>query len=96
MDQEQAFRLICEAIDVANQQLPASRRLAKAPQTVIVGSRSSLDSLALINFVITVEEKASEALGRPVQLLEESTAIDEQGPFRTVDSLASHLAALQR
>jgi hypothetical protein len=96
MEQDQAFQLVCEAIDVVNRQLPPSRRLHKDPQTVIVGGGGSLDSLGLINFVITLEEKASDAIGSPIQLLDESAIIDEQGPFRTVASLASFLATLPR
>ena len=96
MEQDQAFRLVCESIDVVNRQLPSSRRLQKDPRTVIAGSGGSLDSLGLINFVITLEEKVSDAIGSPVQLLDESAMIDDQGPFRTVASLASFVAALRR
>ena len=96
MERDQAFRLVCEAIDVVNHQLPVSKRLQKAPQTVITGGGGSLDSLGLINFVITLEEKTSDAIGVPIQLLDESAVIDEHGPFRTVDSLTSFLATLGR
>jgi len=53
MEQDQAFRLVCESIDVVNRQLPSSRRLQKDPRTVIAGSGGSLDSLGLINFAAT-------------------------------------------
>jgi len=94
MDPEHAARLIHAAIDVVNQQLPAARRLNKSPDTVIVGPSGSLDSLGIVNFVITLEEKTSEAIGRPVQLLDETALIEANGPFRTIGTLTTYLAGM--
>src|SRR5437762_10203817 len=94
MDRDRALRFVYDAIDVVNRQLPASRRLAKSPDTVIVGPSGSLDSLGIINFVIALEERAGEALGAPVQLLDETALIDDSGSFRTVDTLTRLLETL--
>ena len=76
--------------------MPSSRRLAKSPATIIVGPSGSLDSLGLINFVITLEERASEVLSAPVELLDSTALIEENGPFRTVDTLTRFLETLRR
>jgi len=94
MDQDRALRIVIESIDVVNRQLPASRRLQKAPETVIVGAAGSLDSLGIINFVMTLEEKAGEALGSPVQLFDERMLGEESSPFRTVGMLTAYLASI--
>jgi hypothetical protein len=94
MDQTQALRIIYESIDVVNGQLPPSRRLQKTPDTVIAGAAGSLDSLGIVNFVMTLEEKTAELLGRPVQLFDETTLAEENGPFRTVGRLTSYLASV--
>ena len=96
MRYEQALQLVYDAIDAVNPQLPQARRLAKSPATIIVGPSGSLDSLGIVNLVIALEERASETIGAAVQLLDDTAFIDTDGPFRSVDSLARHLATLQR
>ena len=96
MEREQAVRILYETIDVVNQQLSPARRLRKAPDTVIVGASGSLDSLGIVNFIVTLEEKAGEWLGGHVQLLDEAMIADEDGPLHTVAALTSHLAAITR
>jgi len=91
MQREQALRLVYETIDVVNQQLPAARRLQKGPDTVIVGVAGSLDSLGIVNFIVTLEEKAGELLGIPVQLLDDTMLVETESPFRTVETLTSFL-----
>src|SRR5580765_4121743 len=91
MQREQALRLVYETIDVVNQQLPAARRLRKGPDTVIVGVAGSLDSLGIVNFIVTLEEKAGELLGIPVQLLDDTMLVETESPFRTVETLTSFL-----
>jgi acyl carrier protein len=95
MDREQALRLVYDAIDVVNRQLPAARRLAKSPETVIVGPSGSLDSLGLVNFVMTLEERVTDVLHAPVDLLDGATLIEEDSPFRTVATLTRFLESLE-
>ncbi len=94
MERDQTLRLVFEAIDQVNQQLPAAKRLAKRPDTVIVGPGGPLDSLGIVTFVIALEEKLGDALSRSVQLLDESVLSDAEGPFHTVGSLAQYLVTL--
>jgi D-alanine--poly(phosphoribitol) ligase subunit 2 len=91
MEREQALRLVFEAIDQVNQQLPAAKRLAKKPDTVIVGPGGPLDSLGIVTFVIALEETLGDDLSRSVQRLDESALSDAEGPFHTVDSLVQYL-----
>ena len=90
MDRDQALRLVYDAIEVVNRQLPASRRLAKSLDTVIVGPSGSLDSLGLINFVITLEERVTDALTVPVELLD-STGKPDRSVWNA-DALLSETA----
>ena len=94
MNREQALHLVYDAIDAVNPQLPAARRLIKSPDTIIVGPSGSLDSLGLVNFVITLEERAGEVVGTPVQLLDDTALLEDDGPFRSVDTLSRFLETL--
>jgi hypothetical protein len=96
MHLDQALRLVYDAIDAVNPQLPASRRLAKAPETVIVGPSGVLDSLGIINFLLALEERASDAAGGAVQLLDDPSTLMDQERFRTVGALARHLEGIGR
>jgi len=91
MDHEQALQIVYDAIDVVNQQLPASRRLHKSPDTVIVGAGGSLDSLGIVTFVILLEEKVGEAFGTTVQLLDEQMLV-EDSPFQSIGALTRYIA----
>jgi hypothetical protein len=94
MDRNLVLEQIYAALDVVNSQLPPSRRLSRNPHTVIVGAGGALDSLGIINFVLAVEEKVGDAIGRPVPLLDPDLLGAEQGPFQTVETLATHVLAL--
>jgi hypothetical protein len=96
MRRDQALQAVYDAIDVVNRQLPEARRLAKSPDTIIVGPSGSLDSLGIVNLVLAIEERASELLGRPVELLDDTAFVDANGPFRSVGSLAGRLEAMER
>ena len=96
MGHDQALQVIYDAIDVVNRQLPQARRLTKSPATVIVGPSGTLDSLGIVNFVLAVEERAGEVAGAPVRLLDEGAMLDENGPFRDVNTLAAFLESAER
>ena len=87
---DQAIAIVYDAIDVVNRQLPATRRLRKSPDTVIVGVGGALDSLGVVNFVLALEDKAAAA-GAAVMLLQEDMLLDES-PLRTVASVSQYLA----
>lgn len=86
------LQLINETIDGVNQQLAPSLRLAKSEGTVLMGDQGVLDSLGLINFLVTLEETCAERLGRSVKLLDEKLLADPSGPLHTVGSLAEYIA----
>lgn len=96
MQHEQALKVIYEAIDVVNRQLPQARRLTKSPDTIIVGPAGRLDSLGIVNLVLAIEERASDVIGSPVRLLDEGAMLDDGGPFRDVGSLAGLLERFGR
>lgn len=91
IEHTEALRIVYDTIDVMNRQLPAARRLLKSPDTVIVGADGLLDSLGIVNFVITLEEKVGEAVGAIVQLLDEDMLV-EGSPFQTVGALTDYIA----
>lgn len=94
MDRQRALELIYDTLDLVNQQLPPAKRLSRSPTTILVGTGSSLDSLAIVTLVVALEEKVADAIGRPVQLLDPELISVDNGPFRSVESLSLHLSAV--
>ena len=95
MDHQQALQIVYETIDIVNQQLPAARRLRKSPGTVIVGPGGALDSLGVVTFVITLEDRVGEAVGANVQLLDREM-LGDGSPLQTVAALTEFVAAAGR
>ena len=94
MDRDRALRIVYDTIDVVNRQLPATKRLKKSPETVIAGAGGALDSLGIVNFVITLEDKVGEATGASVQLLERDVLV-EGSPLQSVGALTDYIVACQ-
>lgn len=83
------------AIDDLDPQLPADRRLGGREDAAIVGDGSVLDSLAVLNLLVAVEERCADELGLTVDLLDEHLLAERDGPLATVASLVAHLEGLR-
>jgi acyl carrier protein len=94
MPDEAVYRAIYAAIDDTNPSLPADAQLEKTPETVLFGDGSSLNSLALVNLIVAVEEGVERELGVAITLADERAMSAKQSPFRTVRSLAEYTARL--
>jgi acyl carrier protein len=91
---EKAMQAVTEAIDELNEQLPKDEKLKKSVDTVLFASGGNLDSLRLVSFVTTIEQKIEEKFGRTVTLLSDIDALENDNPFRTVNSLADYVASI--
>lgn len=49
--------IINQSIEQINKQLPKNKKISKNNNFEILGTKSSFDSMALINFILIVEEK---------------------------------------
>ena len=89
--EQEAFRLVCRAIDQLNLELPPERRVEPAPEAPLFGRGGPLDSLGLVNLVVAVEQLAEDELSVSVTLADERALSRRSSPFRTVGSLANYL-----
>jgi len=86
--------IIFEAIDELNAQRESDRQVAKAPETVLFGRGAGLDSLDLVNLIVSVEEKLADRFGAAVTLADERAMSRKRSPFRTVATLAEYVCEL--
>jgi hypothetical protein len=91
-----AHQLVGEALDEINLRLPRARRLAAAPETVLLGPGSRLDSADLVDLVMLLEQRLERHLGRPMPIALDGVFDPDTGPLRTVATLEAHLETLIR
>ena len=94
MEQETIIRVIFDAIDETNEQLPIDQKVVKSTDTVLFGKSSELDSLGLVNLIISAEQKLEEEFGVNLTLADERAMSQKNSPFRTVISLAEYISLL--
>jgi hypothetical protein len=88
---EKIDRILFSVIDELNQMLPVEEHLAKDLKTPLAGDSGRLDSSGLINLIVLTEQKASEALGKPILLTDDRTMSQVNEVFRTLETLADYI-----
>lgn len=88
------IQVILSALDVVNEQLPLERRIPKSPSTRLSGEEAGLDSLALVNFIVAVEERVAEQIGVEISLTDAGTEFDGENPFNSVEALSDYIVRL--
>ena len=91
---ERVLRAIFSAIDDVNIQLAKDQQLEKSVGTVLFGQSGKLDSLGLINLIVTTEQKIEEEYGAVITLANESAMSQDNSPFRTIGTCAEYTASL--
>jgi hypothetical protein len=89
------FEIVEKAVDELNKNLAEGQPfIQKDPSTVLMGDGSNLDSLMLVNILVTSERLVSEILGKEIAVIDETSLDSEDMPFATLASLAEHLSRL--
>ena len=81
-------------VDEINQQLPKEQRLEKSIDTILSGQSGKLDSLGLVNLIVATEQKIEEEYGITITLANERAISQNNGPFKTIGTLADYIALL--
>jgi len=89
---ERILTLIFDAIDEANQQLPAGSRIEKSLQAALYGRNGKLDSLALVNLIVATEQRIEEEFDVALTLADARAVSQERSRFRTVQAFAGFIA----
>ena len=93
-DTEKIYKAVYRAIDEHNEVRETAAQLEKAPSTVLFGSSGALDSIALVNLVVTIEEIVHEEFGTSIILADEKAMSQKTSPFKTIGSLVHYIASL--
>ncbi len=88
------YKSIYKSIDEVNSQMSKDEQLIKSPDTVLYGESSSLDSIGLINIIVTVEQNIEDDFEKSITLADQKAMSQKQSPFKTVESLAKYIQIL--
>lgn len=91
---DRILSVIFASIDELNSTNPREEHLDKNQNTVLFGDGGKLDSLGLVTFILTVENKIEEAFGKRITLASEVAFSKRETPFASVDSLAEYINLL--
>ena len=91
---EKINETIFNALDEINQLLPDENKIEKKEDTVLYGAYSRLDSLGLVNLIVTVEQRVQDELGRSIDLTDEKALSRKNSPFLTVKTLSDYISSL--
>ena len=92
--EEKILTAIYRAVNCMNAELPPDRQMSKTPGARLLGSQSVLDSLHLVNLLITIEREVEDAIGVTLTLANERALSMKESPFRTIESLANYIELL--
>ncbi len=88
---EKTTDLVYAAIDDLNRQRDPSQLIEKSLDTVLTGSSSKLDSLGLVTFIVSVEEKIDEIFNRLITLTNFDFIQNSNDESLTVGSLIGYI-----
>ncbi len=94
IDKEKIIKVMFSAIDEINEIRPPDQQLEKSTKTVLFGERGGLDSIGLVSFIVSVEQKVQEAFAKSITLADERALSQRNSPFRTVGALADYITNL--
>ncbi len=88
-DLDAVIAVIYEALDEMHGL--EGKKLVKAPDTILFGKGAGIDSIGLVNLVVTVEQGLEDKFGKALTLANERAMSEKSSPFRTVKSLADYI-----
>lgn len=94
MENEKIMQVIFKAVDEINLQLPEEQKIKKDPETILFGKGGLLDSLGLVNFISTVEQKINEELKINITLADDRAISQKNSPFKTIGTLTEYICSL--
>jgi len=86
-----ALEIVMDAVAEINRLLPEDRQLPADPVTPLLGSRATLDSLELVQFLAIVEQHARRRWATPITLTDDAAWSATRSPFRSLTALAGFL-----
>jgi len=91
---KQIKEIIFKSIKELNENLDEDKQLQLSTDTVLLGKDSNIDSITLVNLIVTIEESLEDNLNVSVTLADEKALSQKNSPFLTIQTLLDYIALL--
>jgi acyl carrier protein len=91
---KQIKEIIFKSIKELNENLDEDQQLQLSTDTVLLGKDSNIDSITLVNLIVTIEESLEDNLNVSVTLADEKALSQKNSPFLTIQTLLDYIALL--
>jgi D-alanine--poly(phosphoribitol) ligase subunit 2 len=91
---DKVLEIVSEIIDELNALASDDQQLEKELDAPLYGGMGKLDSLGLVNVMVSVEQKAKDEFGVVIDVANEKAISQENSPFKTVGSLVNYIEKL--
>lgn len=88
---QEVLQIIYTCLGEINSERSSDAQLRLAPETRLLGSGAQLDSLEVVNLIVSLESHLADRLECPIVLVGEDTFSGDEHPFRDVDALAAYI-----
>lgn len=87
-------KIIYVSIDEINSTQGTDKMIRKALDSILYGNDGGLDSLGLVNLIVSIEENINNEFDVAISLADEKALSQNNSPFRSVDTLAEYILGL--
>ncbi len=94
MNREDIERVVFGSVAELNASLPEKKRLPAAADTRLIGEGGRLDSIGLVDLILSVEQGINEAGGGALTIADEKAFSQAQSPFLSLGSLTDYVTSL--
>ena len=84
---EKVEKLVFETIDEINDGLNPSEKINRSVDTILVGQGGQLDSLGLVQLIVSVEQKVNQTFDVLISIVDDKAFSQNHSPFRTIGTL---------
>ena len=91
---EVVLNIIFQVMDEENELKVGDEKLIKSIDTALLSRDGVLDSMGLVNFIVSTEEKISDYFNKNITIADARAMSQKNSPFRTAGSLADHIVTL--
>tara|TARA_B100001121_G_C18345465_1_gene459967 strand:+ start:248 stop:562 length:315 start_codon:yes stop_codon:yes gene_type:complete len=89
----EVLNIINKSIDEVNK-LNKKYKLSKKTSSPLIGPKSNLDSLGLVNLILNIEKNIEEKFSLSLVIADEKAMSQEKSPFRNINSLKEYICLM--
>ena len=86
--------IIFKSIEELNENLEKDQKMQLSINTVLLGRDSNIDSITLVNLIVSIEENLEDNLNISVTLADEKALSQKNSPFLTIKTLLDYITLL--